>query len=272
MSKSNIVTEDFARNLEAKGIAEMQGSLEVYQELNLLCEQSTDPAKEIANGYDQNRKWDKTKTRLTKKVYDSIIYPMFCAIAHNGRNTEAFIAIQKFTDNFTTYDKSKIKSTRHDKVIKTVHGKMISLNTALGMVGDKNNKYVARIADIAMSNKIETFEAKEDNALEEKFASIDSMANKTEDQKTDLKNKAFSASKEKVQEYTRKVRGSTKDRNKTDYSAKLDRAWKVIITQLSNIEKLNPSSKAFGKAMSCKFDTPQDLLEHVKGIATLTDK
>jgi hypothetical protein len=271
MGKSNIITEEFARSLEEKGIAEMQGSLAVYQELNLLCDQSTDPAKEIANGYDKNRKWDKTKTRLSKKVYDSIIYPMFCAIAHNGRDTEAFIAIQNFTDNFTTYDKSKIKSTRHDKVIKTVHGKMISLDMALGMVGDKNSKYVKRVADMAIANKIETFEAKEDQALAEKFASVDANENKTEEQKTDLKNKAFASSKERVATYTRKVRGSSGG-NSTDYASKLNRAWKVVIAELANVEKLNQDSKVFGKAMTCKFDTPEDLLEHVKLIAVLTDK
>jgi cell division septation protein DedD len=272
MAKSNIITEEFAKSLEEKGIAEMQGSLAVYQELNLLCDQSTDPAKEIANGYDTNRNWDKAKTRLNKKVYDSIIFPMFCAIAHGGRKSAAFIAIQEFTDNFTTYDKDKIKDTRYDKVIETIHGKMISLDRALAMVGDKNRKYVKRVADIAMANKVEAFEAKEDQALAKKFASIDANESKTEDQKTDLKNKAFAASKERVAAYTRKAKNSTKDNNKSDYASKLDRAWKVVIAELANVEKLNAKSKVFGKAMTCKFDTPEDLLEHVKSIATLTDK
>jgi len=269
MGKSNTLTAQFCADLEAAGIAETKGSFAVYNMLGALCEQSTAPHKEIANGYTKQGIWDAKKTKLTVKAWRDTVRPMFVSIAHGGRDTQAY----KFCMAF--YKDETGKATRKEKIIKTAkRGTMISLDTALSMVTTKNREYVTRIASQDALAKIEAQTAKLDGELVQKLAQID--AGKLSDaKKKEAKVKANETKATNVAAYKRKVL-DTVSTNTSTYEDPLNRVLKSTNKILGDKDaetRLKKDHKDLGVPFTTTVKTVKDVLEAMKRLQSfLTDK
>jgi len=269
MGKSNILTEQFCSDLETAGIEETKGSMAVYNVIGALCEQSTAPHKEIANGYTKQGTWDAKKTKLTVKAWRDTVRPMFVSIAHGGRDTQAAIACMAF------YKDETGKATRKDKTIKTAkRGTMISLDTALNMVTAKNREYVTRIASQDALAKIEAQTAKLDGELVQTLAKID--AGKLSDaKKKDAKVKANETKATKVAAYKRKVL-DTVSSNSSTYEDPLNRSLKSTNKLLGDKDaetRLKKDHKELGVPFTTTVKTVKDVLDAMKKLQSfLTDK
>jgi len=269
MGKSNTLTAQFCADLEAAGIAETKGSVAVYNILGALCEQSTAPHKEIANGYTKQGTWDTKKTKLTVKAWKDTVRPMFVSIAHGGRDTEAYIACMAF------YKDETGKATRKDKTIKTAkRGTMISLDTVLSMVTTKNREYVTRIASQDALAKIEAQTAKLDGELVQTLAKIDA-GKLSEAKKKDAKVKANETKVTKVAAYKRKVL-DTVSSNSSTYEDPLNRSLKSTNKLLGDKDaetRLKKDHKELGVPFTTTVKTVKDVLDAMKKLQSfLTDK